>query len=179
MIELTGSKVYPNHSLTSLLASSIPITLAPRQRTCESLLSTDLSTLKLSWAVTARMPLTLLAEMATPRPVPHIKTIVHRQQTVHQIHIRRFPVICSREVNGIEKFLRARSAFPCATISAAAIAKWGYAVLSDAELGPTSMTSLTRSSAFRSLIRVSLYAKPASSPPIAIRKAVMIVRVWE
>jgi hypothetical protein len=34
--------------------------------------STERSTEKLSWAVTARMPGTLLALMATPRPVPQM-----------------------------------------------------------------------------------------------------------
>jgi hypothetical protein len=42
--------------------------------TCALLLSTARSTEKLSCAVTARMPLILLAAMATPSPVPQISS---------------------------------------------------------------------------------------------------------
>ena len=47
------------------------MTRCPKHNTWASLLSTDRSTEKLSCAVTARMPATLLALIATPRPVPH------------------------------------------------------------------------------------------------------------
>lgn len=52
----------------------MPITRAPRQSTWPLLESTSRSTEKLSWAVLARMPLTLFAEIATPMPVPQIRT---------------------------------------------------------------------------------------------------------
>lgn len=71
--KLTGSNVYPNHSFTNLLANSNPITLCPKHSTCASLLKTALSTEKESCAVTARIPVTLFAEIATPSPVPHIR----------------------------------------------------------------------------------------------------------
>src|SRR6185295_11525394 len=47
------------------------MTRCPKQSTCALLDSTERSTEKLSCAVTARMPGTLLALIATPSPVPH------------------------------------------------------------------------------------------------------------
>jgi hypothetical protein len=50
------------------------MTLWPKQRTCALLLRTDLSTEYASCAVTALMPLTLFADMVTPRPVPQMRS---------------------------------------------------------------------------------------------------------
>ena len=48
----------------------MPTTRWPKVRTWALLLRTERSAEKESWAVTARMPGTLLAAVATPRPVP-------------------------------------------------------------------------------------------------------------
>ncbi|EFW15961.1 hypothetical protein CPSG_07588 [Coccidioides posadasii str. Silveira] len=71
-LALFWSNRYVSHSPANFFANSIPITLCPKQSTCASLLKIALSTLNVSWAVTARIPGTLFAEMATPRPVPQI-----------------------------------------------------------------------------------------------------------
>ena len=51
----------------------MPTTLCPMHRIWASLERMLRSTEKLSCAVTARMPLTLFAAMATPSPVPQIR----------------------------------------------------------------------------------------------------------
>ena len=51
----------------------MPTTRWPMRSTCASLESTPRSTEKQSCAVTARMPGTLFAAIATPRPVPQIE----------------------------------------------------------------------------------------------------------
>ena len=63
---------------------------------------------------------------------------------------------------------RARSAAPDFISLAASTAKWGYAVLSVGERGPTSTTEETRGEDWRSVVRAALYSKPASSPPTTI-----------
>ena len=52
----------------------MPTTRWPKVRTCALFESTARSTEKLSCAVTARMPGTLLAAIATPRPVPQMSS---------------------------------------------------------------------------------------------------------
>lgn len=68
------SKRSSTHSSTSFLASSSPITRWPMHSTCALLDSTLRSTLYGSCAVTARIPDTLFAEIATPSPVPQIRS---------------------------------------------------------------------------------------------------------
>lgn len=71
-LPLCGSNLTPTHSPTNFLASSSPTTRCPIHSTCASLLNTLLSTLYPSCAVTALIPGTLFAEIATPRPVPQM-----------------------------------------------------------------------------------------------------------
>jgi len=52
--------------------------------------------------------------------------------------------------NPVPQINSARSAFPSATSLAASTAKWGYAVLSSAVRGPTSLTRWTRGSCSKS-----------------------------
>ena len=53
-------------------ASPVPTTRAPSVKTLLSLWARAIRAEKTSWHSAARTPLTLLAEIATPIPVPHI-----------------------------------------------------------------------------------------------------------